>query len=306
MTVTQRLQLPIGEGIADTYRITGVLGYGGMAEVYEAEEIALGRTVAIKVATDPQGALLLRREAQALAAVRHRGLPTVYRCGAHRGIRYIALERLRGVTLDAYLARIGRASVADALSILGRLAAVLGAVHRAGMAHRDLKPGNVMLCADDRVVLLDFGIAVPEVDRSYREGITGTPRYLAPEAIRGAIAAGQAYRLDIYAFGVVAFELLAGQPPFLAPSLPELLERHLGDPVPDLARIRSEVASDLVALIEACLAKNPDDRPVSMEQIAWELQGSRRRSAPVPTGRNATRMPALEPPVGRRRTPPEP
>src|SRR5687767_5481251 len=107
---TQRLQVQIGERIAGAYLVTGILGYGGMGEVYEAVEVDLDRRVAIKVASDARGARLLRREAQALAAVRHRSLPTVFRCGAHRGLRYIALERIAGVTLDDRLTTIRRVS----------------------------------------------------------------------------------------------------------------------------------------------------------------------------------------------------
>jgi serine/threonine-protein kinase len=161
------------------------------------------------------------------------------------------------------------------------------------MAHRDLKPGNVMKCAGDRLVLLDFGVAVAEVDTSYRETFCGTPRYVAPEAIRGTIAPGQAYQLDVYAFGAMAFEMIAGRPPFAGRSLPELLDRHVSDPVPDLSRIRGETPGELVALVHACLAKDPRERPVSMAAIAWELQGCRRHAEVVPTGRQATRMPAL-------------
>ena len=290
---TTRLQVPIGELVADTYLVTGVLGYGGMGEVYEANEVALDRRVAIKIASDAKAALLLRREAQALAAVRDRGLPTVYRCGAHRGLRFIALERLDGVTLDEHLMRARRLSIGEALRILVRLANVLDAVHAAGMAHRDLKPGNVMMCAGDRLVLLDFGVAIAEVDTSYRDTFCGTPRYIAPEAIRGAIEPGQAYQLDVYALGAMAFEMLAGRPPFVGRTLPELLDRHIADPVPDLAKLRGETPADLVALIHACLAKDPRQRPVSMAAIAWELQGCQRQADVVASGRQATRMPAL-------------
>ena len=283
-----------GDIVADTYVVTGVLGTGGMSEVYDAVEPALDRQVAIKVATDAGTARLLRAEGQALAAIHHRGLPQIHRLGADRGQRFLALERLAGRTLDEDLARRGRFAIDEAVAIGLQLAEVLAAVHRAGMAHRDLKPGNVMLCRS-RVVLLDFGIAIPEIDRPLTQLSVGTPRYIAPEAIQAAVPLGQAYQLDVYALGATLFELIAGRPPFDAGALLILLDLHLHAPIPALSFDRPEVPAALDGLVTACLAKDPGDRPAAMDEIASELRGIQRTISASHTPHDAGRMRALVP-----------
>ncbi len=264
-----------GEHIGDLV-VGALIGQGGMSYVYEAEDVRLRRRVAVKVSTDPlEGSAEVVREAQALAAVRHPGLPIVHALGTHRGITYMVMERLYGVSLEADLDRLRRAGgqfpLEDALDVLIALADVLAHVHRAGMAHRDVKPANVMLCPHGRVVLLDFGIAVPEViARDLR--VCGTPRYMAPELIAGQVQTGRAHLLDIYAFGAVACELLTGRPPFDAPSIVEILDRHLDGDMPDLAGDRPDLPAELVAIVLGCLARDLDDRPPSIEAVGWELR----------------------------------
>jgi serine/threonine protein kinase len=257
------------------YRLTRLLAVGGMSHVYEADDALLSRRVAIKVVDDRElGTSMLVDEARALAAVRHPGLPAIHALGVHRGWTYLVLERLYGVDLETHLAgpRGGkRLDPSEALPILASLASVLSTVHAAGMAHRDLKPGNVMLCAESRVVLLDFGITVPlvaagSVPRS------GTPRYLAPEVIRSAVEPGRAHLVDVYAFGSVAFEMFAGRTPFVSEGVVEMLEHQLRTAPPDLAELRPDLPPALTALIGSCLAKDPAQRPGDMEVVAWELR----------------------------------
>jgi serine/threonine-protein kinase len=166
--------------------------------------------------------------------------------------------------------------LAEALPVLTAIADVLSAVHAAGMAHRDLKPGNVMLCPGFRTVLLDFGIVLPEVSAADMARC-GTPRYLAPEVISGRVAPGRAHLVDTYAFGTVAYETLAGRPPFDASSTVELLEKHLRAVPTDLAELRRDVPPRLVSLIMSCLAKDPSERPEDMEAVSWELRSHQRR-----------------------------
>jgi serine/threonine-protein kinase len=269
----------VGECVSGYYHLHRLLGRGGMSYVFEAHDSLLSRKVAIKVADDAAlGASMLVREAKALAAVRHSGLPAVYGLGVHHGWSYMVLERLFGVTLEQHL-EIGSAHdklpVAEAVAILTSIADVLAAVHRAGMAHRDLKPGNVMLCSGDRVVLLDFGIVLPEVEAKDMARC-GTPRYLAPEIITGAVSPGSAHLVDVYAFGTMAFEMLVGRVPFVASTLVEQLEHHLRAAPPDLASLRADLPASLCTLIMSCLAKAPADRP-AMETILWELRTLARR-----------------------------
>src|SRR5262249_45339179 len=157
----------------------------------------------------------LRREAHATAALQHLGLPTVYALGSHRAIPYLVMERLYGQSLEQHLAHTGPLEIASSLAILIPLADTLAALHHNGLAHRDIKPANIMLCQNGRVVVVDFGIAVPEVELV---GVSmqlpcGTPCYMAPEAVSGHVRPGQAHLLDIYAFGALAHEMLSGAPP---------------------------------------------------------------------------------------------
>ena len=272
----------VGEYIGDTYLLHRILGRGGMSHVFEAEDARLSRRVAIKVVDDAElGATTLLLEAKALAAIRHPGLPIVHGLGVHRGWTYLVLERLYGVDLERHITNPDgtskRLDPHEALPILASIAEVLAAVHRSGMAHRDLKPGNVMLCPLQRVVLLDFGIVIPEVDAAHFVRC-GTPRYLAPEVVRGTIAPGRAHLIDAYAFGAVAFELFAGQPVFEADSTVQMLEHHLGTPAPDLAAIRPDLPRQVHALVAACLAKDPAERPGDMEGLAGDLRALVRRS----------------------------
>jgi eukaryotic-like serine/threonine-protein kinase len=280
MQTGQPLAFAVGDKIGDSYRITGVLGRGGMAQVFEAEDLLLHRRVAIKVALDPTDALLIRREAQALATLRHPAIPIVYGLSAHRGLRYFVFERLYGATLEQrMLMAAGKGlPIDEATTILLGIAEAVGAVHAAGMAHRDLKPGNVMLCTDCRIALLDFGIVLPEIEVATSVPC-GTPRYMAPEGITATVAPGRAYLLDIYAFGAMAFELLTGRVPFEGDDVTEILERHLLEPVPDLALLRPDAPPALVRIVEECLAKDPAARPPGFDEILWQLRHGPRRIA---------------------------
>lgn len=277
-----------------------------MSFVWEAEDLELSRRVAVKIVDDPVlGAELLLREARALASVRHPGLPTVHGVGVHDGWTYLVMERVFGVTLEEHLdrRRAQPLSSEEGVAILGPIAEILAAVHGAGMAHRDLKPGNVML-SPGRTVLLDFGIMLPEV--TARDGDRcGTPRYLAPELITGTPAPGQAHLVDTYAFGVMAYEMFAGTPPFVADSLVRTLEHHLSTPAPRLDAVRPDLRRELVELVLSCMAKLPGERPGDMQAVAWELRSLQRQrseaSGPIAIPRSprevfrrAATNPALE------------
>jgi serine/threonine-protein kinase len=194
----------------------------------------------------------------------------------------MVMERVYGIDLERHLARGCVIDVPEALGILAQTADALAAVHRAGMAHRDLKPGNVMLCAGARVVLLDLGIMLPEIDTATLVRC-GTPRYLAPEVIRGVIARGDAHMVDVYALGAMAFELFAGRPVFDAESIVRMLEHHVMTPAPDLSALRPDLPNALVALVAACLQKDPRERPRDMEAVAGDLRNIARRLVTRPT-----------------------
>jgi serine/threonine-protein kinase len=264
----------IGETLSGNYKIRRVLGSGGMGLVYEAHDRALNRTVAIKAAWPELGTGDLEREAQAMAALRGRGLPAIFSMGTHRDIRFYVMERMYGATLEEYQVqrRSAPVSLAEAREILIGIAEVLATVHGVGLIHCDLKPANIMLAPNNRTVLLDFGICRTETVATEQPLSCGSPRYIAPEIIRADVSPGQAHLVDIYALGVMAFELLVGYPPFYECPIVELLQRHLyEEPVP-VRSLRPDVPPALAQLIADMMAKEPLQRPFSADAVARTLR----------------------------------
>jgi serine/threonine-protein kinase len=264
-----------GEVLDGGYEIRSLLGEGGMGQVFEATDLGLNRLVAIKAAWPGTPQPSVRKEAQALAALRHPNLVTVYALGRHRDIEFLVMERIWGVSLFQHLHRKRVAkepfSVDEAVAMLTSIVETLDVVHRAGVAHRDVKPANIMLAPRGRVVLMDFGIFRPERDVGSESSVTGTPEYLAPESIRGAVKPGAAYLTDLYAAGVIGFELLAGAAPFSSDTPQKTLLMHIEQPVPDLARRRPDAPPALTRIVCDLLAKNPDERPQA-DEVLWRLR----------------------------------
>jgi serine/threonine-protein kinase len=262
--------------LAEAYRIRELIGSGGMGQVYEADDVVLNRRVAIKVpwpASDPS---LVKWEAQALAAIHHPALPAVYAVGRHGTIPFVVMERIYGRTLRDHLDQCRRHgerfSLEEALNVMTQLAEALAAVHRSGIAHRDIKPGNVVLAPGNRVVILDFGLVLPEFAARGELAVAGSPAYMAPEAIRVEIEAGRAHLVDIYALGVLSYELLTGDKPFQAePTATATMSHHLVTPVPDLGSKSPAVPRDVALLVHSMLSKDPAERPPSAEHLAREL-----------------------------------
>jgi len=254
------------------FRVQSVLGRGGMGVVYEARDEKLGRSVALKVlpaalARDRTRAARFMREARAAAAITHPAIATVYEIGESDGRLFIAMERISGNTLrDAIGA--GALEPEQALTIAREVAGALAKAHAAGIVHRDLKPENVMLTEDGGVKILDFGIAKALDDEetsgdgrtnwTTRDGmILGTPGYMSPEQAAGRKCD---QRADVFAFGVLVFEMLTGQSPFTGDTPIERLASVLKDvpaPLPDSAKLPPDVRE----LVERCLAKTPEERP---------------------------------------------
>lgn len=277
VTTKKRADLfTVGEVLTDTYEIRGILGQGGMGQVYEAFDQRLHRHVAIKVAWPRVGANAVRKEAQALAAIRHPCVAVVYACGVHAGVEYVVMERVSGDSLETHLARRTgsrkRFGIAEALEILAPLADGLAAVHRAGMVHRDVKPDNVMLAPGGRVVLMDFGVFLPEFAVGADGVIMGSPPYMAPETLSGKVGSGGGFLVDVYAFGVVAYELLTLELPFEGEDAHELFAEHRTRRAPLLRAGRPDAPAALDVLVASLLEKDPHDRPQSMEEVAWRLR----------------------------------
>jgi serine/threonine protein kinase len=273
----------IGETLGRVYEIRRVLGSGGMGQVLEAHDHALDRRVAIKASWPDLGLPPLREEARAMAALRHPTLVTVHGLGVHRGIDYIVMERIYGVSLgdllEQRLSNDQPFGVKEAVAILKSVAEGLAVVHGAGIAHRDVKPGNIMLTPDNRVVLMDFGLFLPEVQMTRADLVAGSPPYMAAEALTGDLLPGSGPLVDIHALGVTAFELLTGRLPRSGATLQMLYESH-HDPVPDVRKYRPDVPKRLAELITEMMAEAPGRRPQSAEQVGWQLSASVESVAP--------------------------
>ncbi len=282
-----RIDPVIGVEVAG-YKIVARLGNGGMGIVYEGEHALIGKRVAIKVlrhevAENPDVVQRLVAEARAVNKVGHRGIIDVFGFGTlPDGRQCIVMEYLDGEPLEDVLQRHVRANqllpVADVLLILDEICSALSAAHSAGVVHRDLKPSNVFLCAQRDgtkfVKLLDFGIAKLGAAGGIQSSIViGTPTYMAPEqAAKGLVTPA----LDLYSLGVMAFELLAGRPPFLADSPVALLFMHAKEAPPKLTQLVGDLPVELEALIERLLAKRPADRPENAAVVRLELNRIRK------------------------------
>lgn len=267
----------VGEILCDVYEIKSVIGAGSMGQVFEAHDRNLNRRVAIKAQWPDVQGHGVRLEAQALAAIRHPSMVGIYALGVHRGIEFVVMERLHGVTLDAQIDRRLRTkvpfTVREVVELLVGIADGLAAVHRGGVAHRDVKPENVMLAPGGRTILMDFGIVQPEITVQSSERIRGSPNYMAPETIRSEVQRGNAFLVDVYALGVIAYELLSGALPFDRAEVRATLIAHLTSPVPDVKDERADTPPKLAKLVSELLAKDPHERPQSMETVAFQLRG---------------------------------
>jgi serine/threonine protein kinase len=260
------------------YLVSRLIGEGGMGKVYEAEERLSKRKVALKVlrpelARSEDGRRLFLNEMTILAHLDH---PNVVRCLACQevdGELVMALEYLEGPTLRQVLADRGRLSWTEAAALVVQIAAGLGAAHRQSppIVHRDLKPENVIVLPDGRVKVMDFGIA--KVLEAMRQGTThsvGTLQYMSPEQID---AGEVGPRADLYALGLVFYELIAGQPPFSSASPRELLNLHCTAPVPPLPdHVRRGLPKGVERLVFQLLEKRADDRPASADAVVEALE----------------------------------
>jgi eukaryotic-like serine/threonine-protein kinase len=285
-----------GSVIAGRYEVDRLLGRGGMAEVYLATDRLLDRPVAVKVireglADDHTVATRFRREARAAAALNHRNIVAVHDVGTDEGRPFIVMEYLRGRTL-AEILRMEGPFPPDRVAEVGEAAArALSVAHDAGIVHRDVKPGNVMITDQGEVKILDFGIAHAFRWTPITEApaVQGTAEYMAPEQIRGH---GSERRSDIYSLGVVLFELATGQPPFTGDSPLSIAYRHLEDTPPLPQSVRPDTPPELAAILLRCLAKRPDDRYRRADDLAEDLARFR-------AGRPPATVPVPSPPTER-------
>ncbi len=268
-----------GELLDGVYEIVQLLGRGGMGQVFEAHDHQLNRRVAIKAAWPNPLAPPLRNEARALAAFQHPSLVTVHVLGEHRGLDYLVMERVYGVSLTQHAQTRWTAGQTftprEVVEMLLPVAEGLSVVHRAGLVHRDIKPDNIMLTPAHRVVLMDFGLVLPEFDVNTRQTVAGSPPYMAPEVITSTAESGHGHLSDIFGFGVVAYELLTGLRPYPGQTVGEILAaQSQGAPVA-VSTVRTNCPVALCRLIGEMLHHDPQLRLQSAEAVAWQMRAIR-------------------------------
>lgn len=254
------------------YRLLGKIGEGAFSKVYEALHPGLGRVVAVKMLAhslsyDPTFCERFLEEARLVAGLTHPNIVQVYDTEAAWATWFIVMEKVAGTDLSRLLRARGALPPAEAAAILRQLATALAFAHSRGIVHRDVKPANVAIDEQGHVKLMDFGLARPiprEPGTARARSIEGTPQYVAPEIATGRQADGRA---DIYAFGVMAFEMLTGRLPFLETNVVALLKAHICDAPPDIAALRPDLPPPLVELVRGTLAKRPEDRLSDWERI---------------------------------------
>jgi serine/threonine protein kinase len=252
--------------LSGRYRLARRMAVGGMGQVWEAEDTVLHRTVAIKIlsdglSSDGTSAERFRREAQAAAGLSHPNVAGVFDYGEDDGTQFIVMELVAGETLAERIRREGRLEPGEAARIAGEIAAALEAAHDAGIVHRDIKPGNVMLTDQGEVKVLDFGIAAASGHDLTATGMTiGTAAYLSPEQAAGDRATPAS---DVYSLGVVLYEMLAGRPPFTGETPVAVAAAHVSQEAPSLVEEVPDVPPYLALACEKALAKDPARRPRS-------------------------------------------
>ncbi|MBN2713002.1 MAG: serine/threonine protein kinase [Planctomycetes bacterium] len=258
------------------YTILERIGAGGMGTVYKAKDRDLDRFVAIKVLSpvlesDPVCIERFKHEARSIAALSHPNLMHIYSVGSEKGLNYFAMEYVDGIPLSKNLSEKKHLPLAEAIGITAQILGALDKVHRAGIVHRDLKPGNIMLDRDGRAVVLDFGLAK---DTTATMGLTGTgtimgtPDYMAPEQIEGEDVGPFT---DVYALGVMLYEMLANSLPFHRKSAVATMRAHCEEDAPPITNYRSDIPPSMRAIITRMITREPSLRYQSVGAVASDL-----------------------------------
>ncbi|MBC7924871.1 MAG: serine/threonine protein kinase [Bryobacteraceae bacterium] len=275
-----------GAILSGRYRIVSLLGKGGMGEVYRADDLTLGQQVALKflphaLNRNEDALRRFRNEVRVARQVSHPNVCRVHDVGEVEGQMFLSMEYVDGEDLASLLRRIGRLPETKALEIGRKLCAGLAAAHEKGVLHRDLKPGNIMLDSRGQVVLTDFGLAAVAAEIAGSEVRSGTPAYMAPEQLAGKEVT---VRSDIYALGLVLYELFTGKRPFEAESLAELVQaREESSPASLTSHVR-DLDPAIERVILRCLDADPARRPVSALAVSAGLPGGDPLAAALAAG----------------------
>ncbi len=270
-----------GELIDGRYQLLRQVANGGMASIYEAIDIRLDRKVAVKImhphlAQDEAFVSRFIKEAKAAAALSHPNIVAVQDQGWNQsGVPavFLVMELIEGHTLREYLNERGRFEIKDAINYLTPILSALAAAHALGIVHRDIKPENILISKEGRIKIADFGLAKGELIGSTMTAessvILGSVSYLSPEQVQRGVADS---RSDVYAAGIVAYEMLTGEKPFSADSPIQIAYMHVNEEIPHLRSKRKEIPQALADLIASSTAKNPDDRPRTAGEFLDKLQ----------------------------------
>jgi eukaryotic-like serine/threonine-protein kinase len=258
------------------YEIAELLGQGGMARVFRGTDTVLGRSVAVKVlspqyAQDDQFVARFRREAQAAAGLNHPNIVSVYDTGSQGDVHFIVMEYVEGRTLRDVIRQEGPLLPERVAEIGQAVSRALASAHQAGLVHRDIKPGNIMLTRDGEVKVMDFGIARTSTGDTLTQtaAVLGTASYLSPEQAQGSSVDA---RSDIYSLGCVLYEMLTGRAPFTGDSPVAIAYKHVReDPVPP-GRINPDVPDSLEAVVMKAMAKNPENRYQTADELREDLE----------------------------------
>src|SRR6201988_4666939 len=265
-----------GTILADRYRIVGLLGKGGMGEVYRADDLKLGQPVALKFLPDHllrDGAALARfhREVRVARQVSHKNVCRVYDIGETEGRHFLSMEYIKGEELSSLLRRIGSLPIDKSIQLARQICAGLNAAHDVGVLHRDLKPANIMIDGDGNARILDFGLAGLSEELPEHELAAGTPAYMAPEQLAGT---EQTVKTDIYSLGLVLYELFTSKKAFEAKTIGELIEMRRNHTTPtSLSSLIKDIDPLIERVIDRCLQTDPTLRPSSALQVAAALPG---------------------------------
>src|SRR5436190_9276076 len=268
----------IGTVLSGRYRLESKLGSGGMSTVFLARDETLERWVAVKVmrreiSDQPDQIERFRREARAVAQLSHPNVVAVIDAGEDGGYPYIVFEYVEGETLKQRIDRLGRLPVDEAAAYAIEIGRGLAAAHARRMVHRDIKPQNVLIDAEGRAKVTDFGIARSlESDGLTKTGrVLGTTDYVSPEQAMGHEVDP---RSDIYSLGVLLYEMLSGEPPFKAETVVGVAMKHVNDPMPDIQALRPDASAALARVVENSTGKEPSKRYRDMNDMLADLEAA--------------------------------
>src|SRR5580698_5302853 len=272
--------------VAGRYQIIGLLGKGGMGEVYRANDLTLDQPVALKFLPEAmaQDAAMLARfhnEVRIARQVSHPNVCRVYDLGELNGQPYLSMEYIDGEDLGSLLRRIGRLPADKALGFARRICAGLAAAHDKGVLHRDLKPSNIMIDSQGQVFITDFGLAAVTGELREAQAREGTPAYMAPEQLAGREVTA---RSDIYSLGLVLYEMFAGKRPFEAGTLAEMIRLQQQSTPASLTTVVKDVDPAVERVIQRCLAADPRERPATALAVAAALPGGDPLAAALAAG----------------------